>query len=326
VRTVLKISRLDAILIEEGEPAEAPAGPAAGERFERAGAAFELYELARGGSLRCRSVGHDGPLAASAFRNEDCTCLELTDSSFALGIGAIGEGFGECRQRFGELVAVGGAAAYLPADGTGVPDYLMGSGQLMPKLQVLCELAGDGAFARLARFDASASAGSIGLAELARCGLEIAGSDAAGLVIVGEASGLVGAALRRSPAEAGDAPDLFAFPGIRSRLSFTAEPAFARSLTLAVGVVARTASPELRPLSGPADPFGHFHAAAFSFGPLRRGRIDLKDTVVQLFETEKLLGVLHLLNDSREMVGIGQSRFIRGACWIGSIEAGWKRC
>jgi hypothetical protein len=37
-----------------------------------------------------------------------------------------------------------------------------------------------------------------------------------------------------------------------------------------------------------------------------------------LFEVENLQGVLHLLNDERES-GAGQSEFLRGACWIGSI-------
>ena len=44
---------------------------------------------------------------------------------------------------------------------------------------------------------------------------------------------------------------------------------------------------------------------------------ELEQTVANLFETESLLGVLHLLNDTREVVGIGQSEFIRGACWAG---------
>ena len=135
-------------------------------------------------------------------------------------------------------------------------------------------------------------------------------------MIVGEAAALVGAALRQSPAHAG-AADLFAFPAIRSRLTFTTERAFARSLTLAVGIVARSPKPQLRPLDKSLGLFGHFHAAAFSFGPLKRGRIDLKETVANLFETESLLGVLHLLNDTREVTGIGQSEFIRGACWTG---------
>ena len=144
----------------------------------------------------------------------------------------------------------------------------------------------------------------------------MSGAETAAVVIVGEAAALVGAALRQSPANPGEA-GLFAFPAVRSRLTFTTERAFARSLTLAVGIVSRSQHPQLRPLGKSPDLFGHFHAAAFSFGPLKRGRIDLKETVMNLFETESLLGVLHLLNDTREVVGIGQSEFIRGACWAG---------
>ena len=68
-------------------------------------------------------------------------------SGFAFGIGAIGEAFSDCRDRFGEFVAVGGAAAYQPSDGTNVPDYLVGSGAHTSELQVLYCLAGEGSFA-----------------------------------------------------------------------------------------------------------------------------------------------------------------------------------
>jgi hypothetical protein len=46
----------------------------------------------------------------------------------------------------------------------------------------------------------------------------------------------------------------------------------------------------------------------------------VKTTVKTLFEAETLQGVLHLLNDDREIAGAGQSEFIRGACWIGPIR------
>jgi hypothetical protein len=57
----------------------------------------------------------------------------------------------------------------------------------------------------------------------------------------------------------------------------------------------------------------------FSYRPLKKGEIDLKTTVATLFEAETLQAVLHLLNDDREVVGMGQSEFVRGACWIGPI-------
>ena len=38
-----------------------------------------------------------------------------------------------------------------------------------------------------------------------------------------------------------------------------------------------------------------------------------------LFESAVLQGVLHLLGDDREPSGVGQSEFVRGACWLGPI-------
>ena len=75
----------------------------------------------------------------------------------------------------------------------------------------------------------------------------------------------------------------------------------------------------LRPLGSAAWPAGHFHAAAFSYRPLQKGRIDLDSTVTTLFEAETLQGILHLLNDDRAIVGTGQSEFVRGACWMAPI-------
>jgi hypothetical protein len=67
-------------------------------------------------------------------------------------------------------------------------------------------------------------------------------------------------------------------------------------------------------------PQGHFHAAAFSYRPIKKGTIDLNATVTTLFETETLQGVLHLLTDDREAAGPQQSEFVRGACWIGAAS------
>ena len=108
----------------------------------------------------------------------------------------------------------------------------------------------------------------------------------------------------------------------RDWLSFTAESAFPRALTLVVGVAGRNPPSNLSPFVRPLRDrslAGHFHAAAFSYTPLPRGAIDLKTTVGTLFETQTLQGVLHLLNDMSEISVSGQSRFIRGACWIGPI-------
>jgi hypothetical protein len=144
------------------------------------------------------------------------------------------------------------------------------------------------------------------------------------MVMVVESAGLVGAALRRSPAAAAikDAP--FKYPDVRSWLSFSTERLYARSLALISGVAASSEcaalAPLLRPLGTESWPQGHFHAAAFSYRPLQKGNIDLKTTVTTLFETETLQGVLHLLTDARLAAGPQQSEFVRGACWIGAAS------
>ncbi len=116
----------------------------------------------------------------------------------------------------------------------------------------------------------------------------------------------------------------FQYPGVRHWLSFSAERLHARSLALVSGIAAASASdklaPFLRRLGGADSPLGHFHAAAFSYRPLKKGDIDLKETVTSLFQTETLQGVLHLLADSREAAGPQQSEFVRGACWIGAVS------
>jgi len=154
--------------------------------------------------------------------------------------------------------------------------------------------------------------------------LELTGANRLGMVLATETVGLIGAALRRSPAleAAEDAP--FAHREIRNWLTFTAERAFPHCVALIVGVAARQPCPELapllRPLGSDGTLLGHFHAAAFSYRSLPKGSIELARTVAALFETQRLQGLLHLLGDQREQTGLGESEFLRGACWFGPIE------
>jgi hypothetical protein len=64
---------------------------------------------------------------------------------------------------------------------------------------------------------------------------------------------------------------------------------------------------------------GHFHAAAFPYRPLRKGKVNFNEAIQPLFESESVLGLLHLLNDWREVNGAGESRFLRGACWCAPL-------
>ena len=195
----------------------------------------------------------------------------------------------------------------------------MSEGALVPQGRLLLGLTGTGAFAKLARFEATSDARTIGLTELAQTALELIGASTAVVVGITETAGLVGASLRRSPSLLAPHSSPFTFPQIRDWLSFTSERAFRDSTSLFVGVVAKPGTaldPLLRPLARESGLVGHFHAAVFPYRPLRKGRIELKPSATELFEGQPPQAILHLLADSRGFNGAGESEFLRGALWI----------
>jgi anti-anti-sigma factor len=293
---------------------------------------FELYDLAPERPLSCRMLGDPGRLPAGRFTAEDTRQVSFDRGTFGLGLGAFGSGFDDCRDRFGEFLAAGGAAVQLPAQNGSAPDYQLVRDEFVPTVDVLYGVQCAGDFAQLARFVGKQDARPIGLAELAAECLSRSESDLAGMVIIAESAGLVGAALRKSPAIAVPAGsdsvvDLFAHPEVRDWLSFTPERVHPRSLALVVGIAARAPAKSgadhfsafLRPLDAEGGLAGHFHAAVFSYRPLKKRRLDLVETVGALFEAEQLSGVLHLLGDFRELNGAGESAFVSGACWTAPV-------
>ena len=325
VKQVLDLCRLSPILLAQKAPVVLPLHKTEVRCFSTPEASFEVIECAPNQTLICERIGDPSLLPGCRFSPEDCRTVRYPPATFGLGLGAFGEGFEDAQTRFGEFLAVGGSAAYLPTDGTNVPDFMVSSGELVPEMNVLYGLRCEGAFTHLIRFDTADAEGPISLPGLVRSALEISGAPLIGMVMMAESAGLVGAALRRSPASAAgvhNAP--FKYPEVRSWLSFSTERLYSRSLALVAGIGASSdcapLTPMLRPLGANALPIGHFHAAAFSYRPLKKGNIDLNATVTTLFETETLQGVLHLLSDAREAAGPQQSEFVRGACWISTAS------
>jgi stage II sporulation protein AA (anti-sigma F factor antagonist) len=332
VRKVIEICGLDQMLLakEDVVPDDLHVLPSTASlvrHIEKAEASFDVYHLAAEAGLRCRIIGDATLIEGCRFSKANCYSMNFPDSSFAIGLGALGENFDECCSRFGEFIAVAGAVTYQPTDGTNVPDHLVAAGKSLSHVQVCygiaCEEMSTGPFSMLLRFQAGPG-GPVSLTELLEACFEIAESQRLGIVMVAEAAGLVGASLRRSPAQAKDQPGPFEFPQVREWLSFTAERTHTRSMTLVAGVALRdeagVMAPVVRPLNSVGSINGHFHAAAFSYHPLQNGKIDLKTTVRKLFERESVDDVLHLLSDDRVIAGAGESEFIRGACWIGPIR------
>jgi hypothetical protein len=162
------------------------------------------------------------------------------------------------------------------------------------------------------------------LSRLAQGLLGVAEADRIALVVLVETAGLIGASLRAAPVAGALTGSPFAFPQVRDWLTFTGERAHLRATALVVGVAARgdpgPLAPLLRPLGTDPQVQGHCHAAPFSYRPLPRGEIELRPSVVELFEQQTLHGVLHLLADHREAVGLGESEFVRGACWFAPVR------
>jgi anti-anti-sigma factor len=283
----------------------------------------EVHDLDSNARLTCRVIGDPTLLNGARFREEHARKTRFPDSSIAFGLGAFGEDFDECRGRFGDFLLAGGAAAYQPSDGSHVPDYLLATGDLRPELMVLYGAVCEGPFSRLIRFQPGADGRPLPLSELAASCLDIAEAPAVGIVMINDSAGLIGASLRQSPAKEAVAGAPFEFPAVRKWLSFTPERAYPNSLTMVVGIVARggcgALDPLLRPLRKDSELRGHFHAAAFSYRPVKKGSVELNATVNTLFETTSLQGVMHLLADDRAIEGAGESEFVRGACWVSPI-------
>ena len=342
VLKVLELSKLVDLLVAKAPPEslltnDLSAGsvadarvPTSTKQVERSGALFEVYPLAPDSKLDCRRLGDATPLERCGFSRAHCRAMQFSDSAFAIGLGALGENFEDCQGRFGEFVAAGGAVAYLPTDGTNVPDFLLARGTALPEVQVCYGIACQGAnpqpFGSLIRFEAKKSGEPLALSVLLESCLDISDAQRIGVVMIAESAGLIGAALRRSPVLAASESNAFEFPRIRNWLSFTAEPAYTKSVVLAAGVAVRGSAGALAPVvrtfpnASGLPVSGHFHAAAFSYRPVQRGQIDLKASINSLFEGQTLEGILHLLTDDRALSGSGQSELIRGACWVAPIS------
>ncbi len=284
--------------------------------IERDGLRCEVHTLNSRGILCARVLGK-GALA------------RFPAHTLGLGLGAVGNGWNDCEGRFGEFLALGGAALTQPADGKQSTDFVLEQGALVPEITAISGLAAEGNYASLVRFDATGvqhetQHQAVPLSTLVEIALELAGNRPVGFALAAETEALVGAALCSQPDSEGRIS--FEFPEVRDRLLFTAEPAWPRSFCLATGFAAPSGDTPLAALLRPSRPPGegtgpqvHVHAAAFAYRPLTKGLLDLNATVRQLLEEERALGLLHLLNDWRPG-GLGESRFFRGALWMAPLE------
>ena len=284
---------------------------------------YETSTRESGVSLTCHLHGDPGILVRRSYGESDLHAAIFPDSVFGLGLGAIGTAPSDCLPRLGEFLAVGGVAAYLPTDGALIADYQIGSRSDPARAMLAYGMTCEGRFSHLVRFGAQPNSDTVPLAELAEVCLEVSGGRIAGLVVVAETAGLVGAGLRRPPVRAHALPFTFDPPDISDWLSFTPEQAHRGTTAVVAGIVARDPGAPLasylRPLGGPGALQGHCHAVVFPYSPVPQRTVAMQALVLRLFGNLKVRSLLHLISDDRGPVGSGDNAFLRGLCWVSQI-------
>ncbi len=246
--------------------------------------------------------------------------LDLGHLRFALGIGCPYDPATGISASFGEFVAVDGNLAYQPPDATARPDYMVNEGNYTPVIQAIQAIFMDGNMTHLIRFSPENQA-CFGLSELAEKALDATGASSAGLVILGEIDGVVGAHLIHPPTNE-KLPD---FPELRDHLMFSGERMHAGKQALIVGLVSRQekvrSENTLYPMGSAVESlFGHLHAVVFPYQTLQNGKVALREVVRRFFHASPPLTVMHLLSDNRSLSGLGESALIRGACWCAPVK------
>ncbi|MCF8358264.1 MAG: STAS domain-containing protein [Prolixibacteraceae bacterium] len=298
---------------------EVPAKP---EHITVGNTHFSLIPVDKPGETDLYLYGNPKLIKESAYKNSDARKLDSGADKFAVGLGAIGDSFDECKSRFGEYIMFGKNIAYLPADGSGKPDYMVSSGKLVASLVELYGVHFEGNFSHLVRFDPQKSGATIGLSQLISAINELTGLKKFAVVMLAESGGLIGTSLNASPV---DGKKIFSFPEVKNTVNFTTEPAHNRMLTLSVGYFTSEPGKEDSAFVKNIQPgtpfFGHIHSAVFPYTPLKKTAIDLDETIGFLFNSSELNDILHLTNDTRDIVGLGESHFVQGFCWVAPVES-----
>lgn len=321
VREVLELSGLAQMLSAPPQPAGVP---------EPAGVAEVVTEHVRlrieGPAKPTQAIllGDPTRLDGAQFTRADCAGLTVGPTTVAIGIGALGNGWDDCHDRFGEFLAAAGVAVCLPGGSEAAPDFMVGAGDYVPSVETLYAISCELSTPLLVSFEPSEPGAEVPLSRLLAALLEASGDDACAAVILAETSGLVGASLKLSPT-AGVRGAPFEHPLVREWLSFTSEPAHGGALAVVAGFADwRPESPfgcALRPLGRDTALQGHFHAATLSYRALPRRLEDPREVIGTLFETQSLDGLLHLLPDLRGVSGVGESVFTRGVAWVAPVAA-----
>jgi anti-anti-sigma factor len=315
VQSVLDMVGMTSLFAPKNPVKKDSSGPIVEEELIRAGFRFKRKNLLKGPAKKLQLFGDPSKLVSCSFNETDNHRLKLKEPWFGLGIGAFGQDFEDCKTRYGEFLALGDCLLTLPSDLTVTADYMTRSGLLVPEINCLYGMGIENGFQQEIHFSPDEES-SVSLGTLANTVAEMGNHRQFAMLLIAESNGLVGASIK-TPPTSGIRP--FAFPEVRENVKFTTEPAYVREMSISFGIFSKEPDDRLKPfvriMGRDSLLYGHIHTAAFSYMPLRKNNPNYPESIVALMENTTLLDVLHLLNDNREINGIGESSFRIGYCW-----------
>lgn len=245
----------------------------------------------------------------------------LPRHTHAVGLGCLTDPSSDDAARLGEVIATDGIAIAWHTNGDVRPDDVVLTGDLAPTVTFHSGLIVNGEYGTMATMEPLGDAPhATPLSDVLGNLMELTESDAVAFTLLVEVNGIVGAAIRRSPAVLTAEP--FAFPAVRDNVMFTTERSTTREVALISGVASRKCcgpiNGYMRPLSQ-ENMMGHIHAAVFPYRPVPKGMLAIHPTVSEILEADRPNAVFHCIVDDREFDGIGETEVIRGAVWVAPV-------
>lgn len=246
----------------------------------------------------------------------------LPRHTHAVGVGCLTDPTSDDASRLGEVVATDGIAIAWHTNGDVRPDDVVLTGELVPTVTFHSGLIVNGEYGTMATLEPLPDAPhATPLSDVVVNLMDLTESDAVAFTLLVEINGIVGAAIRRSPAILTAEP--FAFPAVRDNVMFTTERSATRELALISGVASRKCCGPInlymRPLSQ-ENTMGHIHAAVFPYRPVPKGMLAIHPTVSEILDADRPTAVFHCIVDDREFDGIGETEVIRGAVWVSPVS------
>lgn len=246
----------------------------------------------------------------------------LPRHTHAIGLGCLTDPTSDDASRLGEVIATDGIAIAWHTNGDVRPDDVVMTGDHVPSVTFHSGLIINGEYGTMATLEPHSDAPSATpLSAVVINLMDLTESDAVAFTLLVEINGIVGAAIRRSPAVLTAEP--FAFPAVRDNVMFTTERSTTREVALISGVASRKCCGPInlymRPLSH-ENTMGHIHAAVFPYRPVPKGMLAIHPTVSDLLDSDRPSTVFHCIVDDREFDGIGETEVIRGAVWVSPVS------